>query len=77
MVKKKGKIEQYKHANMENEKIRGANNLDNSKGDRHKMRAWYNVLSGQIANGHKSKIIYMLVLAESSLSGEQLGMLET
>lgn len=57
----------------ENEKIRGANNLDDSKCDMRK----HNVLNDWVPNSHKNKIIFMWVLAESSLVDEKLGMLET
>ena len=55
----------------ENEKIRGTNNLDDSKCDTHQ----HDVLNNWVPNSHKNKIIFMWVLAESSLS-EKFGMLE-
>lgn len=59
----------------EKEKKQRAYQLDDSKGDRHELRSWCNVLSGQIPNGHQSKIIYVFVLAGSPLGNGNLGML--
>ena len=39
----------------ENEKIRGANNLGNSKCDTHK----HNVLNDWVPHSHKNKIVFM------------------